>query len=240
MKIVVINGSHRGKIGNTNILVEAFLRGVKAAGAETENILLAEKRIEHCKACKACWFNTPGCCVIKDDMADIINLIRSADVRVLATPLYFDNIASMLKVFVDRLMVLGSPYWTQDSLGECRHLTTQKQPKLMMIANCGYPERSQFQVISHWLARHARNLGTEVIGEIFTSEGALLSSQSPELQPVIATYLEAVEEAGREIVLNMRISQETSLRLEKIFVPREAYILGVKQYVDEALKKKHI
>lgn len=238
MKIVVINGSHTGKNGNTNILVNAFLRGAKATGAETENILLAEKRIEHCIACKSCWFKTPGSCVIKDDMADIVDRVKTADIRVLATPLYFDNISSMMKVFVDRLMVLGSPYWTQDASGECRHLTTQKQPKLMMIANCGYPERSQFQVISHWFQRHARNLGTEIVGEIYASEGALLSSQVPDLQPIITKYLEAVEKAGSEIALNMRLSEETNLLLEQIFVPRDVYIQGVKQYVDAALKKK--
>ncbi|WP_411678637.1 hypothetical protein [Clostridium thailandense] len=30
---------------------------------------------------------------------------------ILTTPLYFDNVSSRLKTFIDRLMVTGSPYW---------------------------------------------------------------------------------------------------------------------------------
>lgn len=237
VKIVAVNGSHKGKGGNTDIMVSAFLRGAKEAGAETANILLAEKQIKHCMACKACWFNSPGKCVIKDDMSEILHIIEGADVRILATPLYFDNISSMLKVFMDRLIVTGSPYWTQDKEGECRHLTTSVQPKLMMIANCGYPERSHFQVISHWIKRHARNLGTEVIGEIYASEGALLSSQTSEIRPLIENYIQALETAGKEIVTKMKVSQETNELLEQTFIPKEIYISEVKQYVDSVLKK---
>lgn len=43
-KIIAINGSPRGKEGNTFAMVESFLKGAKSAGAETEHILLAEKR----------------------------------------------------------------------------------------------------------------------------------------------------------------------------------------------------
>jgi multimeric flavodoxin WrbA len=34
MKIVVINGSHRGQTGNTHKMVAAFLQGAQAAGAD--------------------------------------------------------------------------------------------------------------------------------------------------------------------------------------------------------------
>lgn len=237
MKIVAINGSHKGRGGNTDVMVTAFLKGAQAAGAETVNIFLAEKDIKFCKACKACWFISPGRCVIKDDMADILSLMEGADVRVLATPLYFDNISSMLKVFMDRMIVTASPYWGKDQQGECRHLTTVLPPKLMMIANCGYPERSHFQVISHWLRRHARNLNAEIIGEIYASQGALLSTQVKEIRPIIANYLEALETAGKEIATDMRLSEKTNRLLEQNFISDEIYIQEVKRYVDSILKK---
>lgn len=238
MKIAVINGSHRGRNGNTNIMVSAFLKGAKEAGAETVTVFLAEKEIKYCTACKACWFKTPGKCVIKDDMAEIISLIQDADVRVLATPLYFDNISSMLKTFIDRLIVTASPYWGKDSEGECRHLTTKAVPQLVMMANCGFPERSHFQVISHWLKRHARNLNAQIIGEIYAPQGALLSVRENEVGIVVSNYLKALETAGREIAVDRKLTSETMELLEQKFIPDEVYIREVKKYVDSLLVKQ--
>lgn len=231
MKIVAVNGSHKGRAGNTAVMIDAFLRGARQGGADATAIHLAEKEIGHCRACKSCWFATPGRCILADDMAGIVAEIKDADVWVWATPLYFDNVSSMLKVFIDRLMVLGHPGWTQDGYGECRHFTTQAMPKLMLIANCGYPERSHFQVLSHWLARHARNLGTEVIGEICASEGSLLTKPAGEVQPLVAAYLQAVEAAGREIAAVMSISDQTRELLARPTIPVEAYIRGVDAYL---------
>ena len=58
MKIVAFNGSPRGAAGNTHIMVESFLAGAEAAGAETENILLTDRKIGHCIGCFACWLKT--------------------------------------------------------------------------------------------------------------------------------------------------------------------------------------
>ena len=237
MKIVVINGSHKGKSSNTNIMVTSFLKGAREAGAETANIFLAEKQIKYCKACKACWFNTPGQCVIDDDMSDILSLMEGADVRILATPLYVDHISGMLKVFMDRMIVEISPYWEKDECGECRHLPAIAPPKLMMIANCGYPENSQFQVISHWIKRVARNMNTGVIGEIYASQGALLNGQVEELRPIISNYLQALEVAGKEIATDMKLSEETKKLLIPNFIPNEIYIQEVTRYVNATLKK---
>lgn len=232
MKIVAINGSHIGRAGNTNIMVTALLKGAQAMGAETNNIFLAEKDIKYCKACKMCWFKTLGKCVLKDDMSEILNSIEKADILILATPLYFDNISGMLKVFMDRLIVTASPYWEKDNDGECRHIRKSKAPKLIMMANCGYPERSHFQVISNWIKRVARNAATEVIGEIYASQGALLSTQVNELRPIISAYLQALERAGNEIVMNMTLSEETSKLLERNFIPNEIYTREAKSRCD--------
>jgi multimeric flavodoxin WrbA len=236
MKIVAINGSHRGRSGNTNAMVTAILKGASEAGAETVNIVLAEKNIKHCVACKACWFKSPGQCVLDDDMSDILSLMEGADVRLLATPIYCDNISGMLKVFIDRMIVTISPYWEKDADGECRHLPAIAVPKLVMVANCGYPEKSHFQVISHWIKRQARNMNTEILGEIYVSQGALLSNQIEELHPLISNYLTLLEVAGREIVTNQRLSEKTMRLLEPKFIPDEIYIQEVKRIVDVALK----
>jgi len=226
MKIAAINGSPRGKSSNTNIMVSAFLKGAQEAGAETINIFLTEKEIKHCKGCFSCWVKTPGKCVIKDDMAEVISLLKGTDVLVLATPLYFDNISGMLKTFMDRSIVVGNPHFQKDANGECRHLKNEEQPspKLVLISNSGFPERSHFQVISHWIKRAALNMNTEVLGEIYAAQGGLLGAQVEALEPIISNYLLYLEKAGREIVAEMKILEETEKALAQNFIPDEIYI----------------
>jgi len=114
---------------------------------------------------------------------------------------------------------------------------TSSPPKLIIIANCGYPEISHFQVISHWIKRHARNINTEIIGEIYCAQGALLSTRADEVRPIIASYLQVLETAGIEIATDMKLTEETAKLLEQNFIPDEIYIQEVKQYVDVMLKK---
>jgi len=92
MKITAFNGSPLGASGNTNVMVTAFLKGAEEAGAEVENILLANKEINHCKACRCC-VTSERKCVIKDDMEYLISKYVESDIVVFATPLYIDNIS---------------------------------------------------------------------------------------------------------------------------------------------------
>ena len=45
--------------------------------------------------------------MLKDDMAELIELFRKADVLVLATPVYFYGISAQMKTFIDRMY----PIW---------------------------------------------------------------------------------------------------------------------------------
>jgi putative NADPH-quinone reductase len=226
MKIVAINGSPKGKASNTNVMVSAFLKGAQEAGAQTVNIFLAEKEIKHCRGCFSCWIKTPGKCVIEDDMAEVLSLAAGANIIVLATPLYFDNISGMLKVFMDRLVVTGDPHFQKDTSGESRHLTPEGAvpPKIVMMSNCGFPERSHFQVVSLWIKRAALNMHTEVLGEIYVTQGGLLTAPIEALRPVITNYLNHLEKAGKEIACGMKLSGATEKLLEQNFIPDEIYI----------------
>ncbi|KIR03755.1 iron-sulfur flavoprotein [Lachnospiraceae bacterium TWA4] len=49
-----------------------------------------------------------GVCVLKDDMQELIELFKKADVVVFATPVYFYGISAPMKTFIDRMY----PIWT--------------------------------------------------------------------------------------------------------------------------------
>lgn len=233
MKIVLVNGSPKGRGSNTQIMAEAFLQGAQAAGAETLNIFLAEKEIRYCRGCFSCWLKTPGSCIIDDDMKSILTEAEGADVLVLASPLYIDTISGMLKVFMDRLVVKGDPHFSKVTNGESRHWKNAKEktPRLLMLSNCGFPERSHFQALSLWVQRVALNMQTELLGEFYASQGGLLASDLPQVK----SYLQWLNRAGREIALGQAISSETQQALAQQFLPDEIYIQNANQYFDNVL-----
>ena len=210
MKIVAINGSPKGKASNTNVMVTAFLKGAQAAGAETVNVFLGEKNIKYCQGCYSCWTKTPGKCATDDEMAEVLPLMAGAHVIVLATPLYFLNISGTLKVFMDRLAVTGNPLAGK---AEIEKKPQSPAPKLVMMSNCGYTDRSQFEVVSLWVKKVARMMQTEVVAEIYATRGWSLSSPKVELRSVMANYLHLLETAGNEIASTMRLSETTERSL---------------------------
>jgi Multimeric flavodoxin WrbA len=219
MKIVVINSSPRGKLSNTNVMVSAFLKGAKTAGAETVNIFLAEKEIKHCKGCHACWIKGPNQCVIYDDMQGILECMGTANIIVFATPVYFSNISGMLKVFMDRMTMIGSPHAPTYSNEESKELQAFKRqaPKLLIISNCGLPDRDEFQVVSLWIKKVAQKTQMELVGEIYTTQGKNLTSPPEKFQAKLSEYLLLLEKAGKEIATNMRLSADTIKKLMENF-----------------------
>lgn len=99
-KAAVFMGSPR-KAGNTNLLVDAFVKGAEESGHQVEKVFLKDKDIHDCIDCGACQGNG-GLCVQKDDMQEIYGQMKTADVIVLASPVYFYTWTSLMKRMIDR------------------------------------------------------------------------------------------------------------------------------------------
>jgi multimeric flavodoxin WrbA len=220
-------------------MVESFLKGAKNAGAEVDNVLLSTKKIGGCIGCFTCWVKTPGKCVFKDDMEALMEKAISADVVIFATPLYVDNVTGLMKNFMDRLIPMIEPYFAKDEHGESRHvLRYTNKPKIIGLSNCGFPEQSQFAVLRVLFARMARNMHTDLIGEIYRGEGEFLRLNDVRLKPVIDKYKELLEKAGGEIVKNLKFSEETIKELETPMIPHDIYLRHATRHWDAFLKRK--
>lgn len=99
-KVLILSGSPR-KDGNSDILCREFARGAIESKNHVEIIRVAEKNVGCCKGCYYCKDHN-GKCVMKDDMAEILQKMIDADVIVLASPVYFYSIDAQLKAVIDR------------------------------------------------------------------------------------------------------------------------------------------
>ena len=99
MNITAIYGSPR-KDGNTDILMQAFLRGLSAEGCSAREIFLRDLNIQPCTACGGC--AQTGCCVLRDDMDQLYPIFETSSVVVLAAPVFFYGFGAMTKAMVDR------------------------------------------------------------------------------------------------------------------------------------------
>ncbi len=100
MLVLCLQGSPRKK-GNTNFLLETFMRTAEKMGARTQVIDVTRKNIVPCKEYVVC--EKKGYCPIEDDVRDeIYPLLRQAEVVVIASPIFFYNMTAQLKAVVDR------------------------------------------------------------------------------------------------------------------------------------------
>ena len=98
-KMICIFGSPRLN-GNSDILLNAVIRGAETSGVEVERIVIRDLQIAPCNACGGC--HEKGVCAIGDDMQGIYPKLVDTDGIIVTSPIYFMSVNAQLKAFIDR------------------------------------------------------------------------------------------------------------------------------------------
>jgi len=130
-KILLISGSPRK--GNTDFVLDKIFA---ALSGDKKIIYLKDKDIKHCRGCLNC--DTNKTCLINDDMQDIYKEMLDAEIFIIGTPNYFDNVPGLLKDFIDRT----NPFYETDKL---------KDKKLIAIVIGGGKKKNSQRVCSQSL-----------------------------------------------------------------------------------------
>jgi multimeric flavodoxin WrbA len=96
-KILLISGSPRK--GNTDFILDKIY---KALTGDQKIIYLKDKDIKHCRGCLICL--ETGKCVIRDDMDEIKQDLLAAEILIIGSPNYYNNVPGLLKDFIDRTL----------------------------------------------------------------------------------------------------------------------------------------
>lgn len=230
MKILVINGSPRGKRSNTLRLTESFIQGMTSARSdiEIEYINLTEKKIEPCLGCFSCWSTTPGRCVIKDDVRDVTIKAYSADLVIYSFPLFYYSLPAKLKAFVERQLPTSAPYMTGQSdyfVNGGHPPRFSPLPKIMLISTCGfYPISKSYDAVR---AQFNMIYGDDGYDEIFVGEGELFAKTIAKRR--CDARLEAIAKAGAEYAETGKISEGTHAVITSHIFPPDMYAVMADQ-----------
>jgi multimeric flavodoxin WrbA len=177
MKLIAIIGSPR-RGGNTETLVDKVIEGyLSKTLAEVEKIFVIEKKIGHCTGCLSCTFPPPGTktCIIKDDMAEILERLPSADAFIFGTPNHMRTVSAPLLTFLARLLPIMQ--FVPDINAEGRIIgggftSALKGKKAAIVISQGDPIFSS-ALVHEVLERNLIDFGLRRVGDVI-SRGNML------------------------------------------------------------------
>ena len=229
MKILLINGSPKGKRSNSLKLAYSFIEGFKNGCTDDEESIsidelhVASMNIAACKGCFACWQKTPGICCIKDDMQKVIGKLIDADLILWSFPLYYFNVPGILKNLIDRQLPMSLPFMSskQNGYGSGSHDSRydMEDKRHVLISTCGFYSAvgnydSVLRMFDHFLGKG--NYTT-----IFCGQGELFRVK--ELSARTDEYLSTVKCAGSEYAMTGTISEKTDTILHTLLYPRDVF-----------------
>ena len=209
MKILILNGSPKGEKSDT---LHA------AATVEAELIHMTEKRIGYCRGCFTCKRNG-GTCVLRDDMAEILEKMLASDVLLFSFPLYCYGMPAPLKMLMDRTMPLSAMAMRRE--GERYEHAAQadfSHLRYLMISGCGFPDGSHnFEPMTMEFKYMFPNRHTIVT----VPESPLFSV--PQLASVTAPRLALVKKAGEQYAREEKIDASLLAEIGSPMIPEDIY-----------------
>mgnify|MGYP006292639319 CR=1 FL=1 len=138
MKVLCLLGSPRLK-GNSSAIATRFCETARDLGAQIQTFTLNSLTYQGCQACMTCKTKSDRC-VLKDDLTPVLEAVYDTDLLVMASPVYFGEVSSQLKGFIDRTYSFLLPDYPTNP-DPCR---LSRGKKLLFIQTQGQPDENQF------------------------------------------------------------------------------------------------
>ena len=224
LKVLVFNSSPRKEKGNTALILNPFIEGMREAGADVDLYYNYDLKIKPCRGCFNCWLKTPGICSQMDDMQWLIPKMRDADVLVYATPLYSYGMNGQMKNLIDRMIVLAEPFMEVVE-GRSRHIAGdgEKLRKIVLVSNCGLWGIDNFDPLVVHVKKLCQDPPMEYAGDLLRPHGEALRAMLDMGAPV-GDIIDAAREAGSQLIVEGKMSQTTLDVISRDLLPVEVYV----------------
>jgi len=171
MKIVCVLGSPRAR-ANSSIIAERFCTTAENLGAEVLTFTLNDLDFQVCQACMACKTKLDRC-ILEDDLTEVLEAVRETDVLVVASPVYYGEVSSQLKGFIDRTY----SYLVPDHVTKSKKSRLASGKTLVFVLVQGNPDEKPYADIfpryEHFFRYHGfdeshliRACGVRLAGEV--------------------------------------------------------------------------
>ncbi|MCX7779939.1 MAG: flavodoxin family protein [Negativicutes bacterium] len=248
MKILAINGSHRGREGYTQWLLDLIAEGAGQSGAVFQTIVLAQTQILPCKGCGTCKAaERVGSCIHDgtDDMKSILDAMAAADILIYASPVYVFGVTGMMKLFLDRFNSTAASEEmtvTQSGLLFPKITKTFHAKPLVVLTCCGNIEPETYRNVVSYFQTYARFLDAPIVGTLtrtligeFEKCKAGKADENSPLSEVARAYIQA----GRELASLGRITKATEKKANQniIGIPCFDLLMKFRWFKNMAIKR---
>ena len=191
LRLVAVHGSARRQ-GNSRRLMDEAVAGARELrpDIEVEVVHAYGADVNPCIACDGCNEDQVGCTVGGDGWRRVEDLLRSADVLLIASPVYFMGLPAPVKAIIDRLQAL---WWHREGGGQ---VATNRGPfrrgGLILVAA---GDEDTFKPSRRVALAALNTLGFELVGELLA--GGL---EGPEDATVRIDLVDEAHELGARLV----------------------------------------
>ncbi|PCI30771.1 MAG: hypothetical protein COB67_01060 [SAR324 cluster bacterium] len=223
-KVIVINSSPKMKHGTGALLLAPFIEGMEEEKAEVELVHLQKLDLKTCIGCMNCWFRTPGICSsLKDEMSELLDKMIQADYWILSTPIYAGGVSTNLKILMERTLPIVEPM-LDDDIEHCVHLqrTGYGKSKVVLFATAGLLMEEFHPAVCH-LESYCRLSGKEFVNAVLRPQAGMFKRQVLNDPVKVEDILSASKQAGRQLIKEGKISEETLATISREFMSLEEF-----------------
>jgi multimeric flavodoxin WrbA len=138
MKIVSLLGSPREN-GNSSTIAKHFCATAQGMGVEVKTFVLNKLNYRGCQGCMLCKTKLDRC-ALEDELTEVLETVRETDILVLASPVYYWDVSSQTKAFIDRTF----SYLVPDFITNPQKSRLPSGKKLVFILAQANPDETSF------------------------------------------------------------------------------------------------
>jgi len=223
-KVLAFNCSPRMEKGNTALIFNPFIEGMKDSGATVELLYTSKLRILPCKGEFSCWYGkNPGSCYQKDDCPQVLQKMKRAEAWVFGVPVHAKLPGELQNLFNRTMPLLTPPPVVRGRSIVPSIREGLKLKRVGLVSTCSYWGLENFDLLISQVEFMAKAFGVPLTRPILRPQADLMTEGLPEGfdEGGITT---AARRAGREFISKGQVSMHAAEAVQTPFMSRKKFL----------------